>query len=368
MPSRKTIRLIVMGLIAVGILIGVGVWWLDRSAFVTTDNAYVAAENVSVTPQIEGHVSEVLVVDNQSVEAGQVLVRLDPADARARFDQAQGAAAAANAAVRNVDDRERLEQALILERAASVTSAEAAAERAKLDLDRYGRLADKGWVSDQRLQETRAGALQSSAAVTQAKAALEAEKREAESLGSNRSENLAKAQQALAALDKARIDLERTVIRAPIRGVVGARAVRPGQFVKPGGAMMAIVPLGETYVLANFKETQVARLRIGQAVEVRADAFGKEAIKGRVESFAPATGAEFALIPVENAVGNFTKITQRLPVRIKLDQAGVAGGLRPGLSVRVKVDVKTQVAGPRFAEAFTPPAREVAEQAASPRP
>ena len=148
------------------------------------------------------------------------------------------------------------------------------------------------------------------------------------------------------------------MIRAPVGGVIGARSVRPGQYVRPGGALMAVVPLGQTYVVANFKETQVARLRIGQPVEIHADAFGKAAIKGHVESFAPATGSQFALIPVENAVGNFTKIAQRLPVRIAIDRdAAVAGGLRPGLSVKVKVDV-TSDTGPSFAEAL--PARQLA--------
>ncbi|HZZ34341.1 MAG TPA: HlyD family secretion protein, partial [Caulobacteraceae bacterium] len=155
---------------------------------------------------------------------------------------------------------------------------------------------------------------------------------------------------AQAAVQSARIDLDHTVIRAPIAGVVGARAVRPGQLVQPGTSLMAVVPLGQTFVVANFKETQVSRLRIGQPVEIRADAFGKRVIRGHIQSFAPATGAEFALIPVENAVGNFTKITQRVPVRIALEPGSpLAGALRPGLSVEVKVDVSHR-AGASFAD------------------
>ncbi|HRD47334.1 MAG TPA: efflux RND transporter periplasmic adaptor subunit, partial [Caulobacter sp.] len=149
------------------------------------------------------------------------------------------------------------------------------------------------------------------------------------------------------------------VIRAPAAGVVGARAVRPGQLVQPGVSLMSIVPLGRTYVVANFKETQLARLRLGQTVEIKADAFGDQTIAGRVESFAPATGAEFALIPVENAVGNFTKIAQRVPVRVAVDRkAPLAGALRPGLSVEVRVDVRDRT-GPSFAEAGSPPTRYV---------
>ena len=169
-------------------------------------------------------------------------------------------------------------------------------------------------------------------------------------MSSSRSQGQAQVQVALAAAEKARIDLDRTVIRAPVGGVIGARSVRPGQYVRPGAQILAIVPLGQTFVVANFKETQVARLRIGQSVSIKADAFGGSAITGHVESFAPATGSEFALIPVENAVGNFTKIAQRLPVRIALDRtSSLAGALRPGLSVTVKVTVKGQ-GGASFAD------------------
>jgi membrane fusion protein (multidrug efflux system) len=164
---------------------------------------------------------------------------------------------------------------------------------------------------------------------------------------------------ALAAAQQARLDLSHTVLTAPIAGVVGARSVRQGQMVSPGMALMSLVPLQRTYVVANFKETQVARLRIGQPVTIHADAFGNQVIHGRVQSFAPATGSQFALIPVENAVGNFTKVTQRVPVKIALEPGGLSGALRPGLSVHVDVDV-TVNSGPSFAEA--------AAQQPAPRP
>ena len=350
MPRPRLVPLLVIGVTVAALAVGGGLWWVHKQRFEATDNAYVQAETVQVSTQIEGNVAEVLVNDNQRVEAGQLLVRLDDSDPKSRLDQAMANLAALQAAVLGVDDRAALEQALIAERAAGVVSAEAAAERARLDLDRYSRLATQGWVSTQRLQEQQAGAEQSSAAVAQAKASLEAGRRAAASLGSVRSQNQAQAAAAEAALQKARIDLERTFIRAPVAGVVGARSVRPGQYVRPGAALMAIVPLGDSFIIANFKETQVGRLRIGQPVEIRADAFGGQVIRGRVDSFAPATGAEFALIPVENAVGNFTKITQRLPVKIAVERGEkLAAGLRPGLSVKVAVDVRSDT-GPSFAE------------------
>ena len=350
MPRSRIVQIVAAGVGTLVLLIAGGIWWAGKQAFETTDNAFVAADTVSVSPLISSHVAEVLVADNQGVTAGQVLIRLDPADPQARLAQAQANLAALQAAVKSVDDKSALEQAMIAERAAGVASAQAMARTAQLDEARYGKLQKQGWVSEQGYQNAQASAQQTAANVAQAQATFEAERRTASSLGSARAQSLAQVQAARAAVDQAQTDLDRTVIRAPISGVVGARAVRQGQFVQPGITLLAIVPLGQTYVVANFKETQVARIRIGQPVEIRADAFGGKPIKGRIDSFAPATGSEFALIPVENAVGNFTKVVQRVPVKIAVDRGDPAGaGLRPGLSVVIKVDVRSQT-GASFAQ------------------
>jgi membrane fusion protein (multidrug efflux system) len=351
MPRAKLIPLLVAGVVVMAVIAGGYVWWTNKQRFEKTDNAYIQADTVTISPQIEGYVAEVLVADNQKVVAGQVLVRLDAAQPQAKLAQAIANVAALDAAVRGVDDRAALERAMIAQRAAGVSSAKADARRAELDLQRYHALAGNGWVSDQRLQTVRANAAQSSAAVEQAQASLQAERQSEASLGSAKAQTAAQAAAARASLEQARIEVERTVIRAPAAGVVGARAVRPGQYVRSGAALMSVVPLGETYVVANFKETQVSRIRLGQPVEIKADAFGKKAIHGRVDSFAPATGSEFALIPVENAVGNFTKIVQRVPVKIVVNSDDpLRGALRPGLSVEVEVDVRRST-GPSFAEA-----------------
>ncbi|MEW5686475.1 MAG: HlyD family secretion protein [Pseudomonadota bacterium] len=350
LPKGRIVPLAAGGVAAVAVVVGGSLWWIDRQKFESTDNAFVAADKVTIAPLVDGYVAEVLVEDNQAVAPGQVLVRIDPATVKARLAQAEANASALEAAITQVDDKVRLEQALIAQRAAAVASADAQARWAASEMNRYGQLAGSGWVSPQRAQNARNAQDQAVAGVSQAKAALEAERRVAQSLGSARDQSVAQAAAARAAAEQIRIDLTRTEIRAPGAGVVGARSVRVGQYVRPGGALMSLVPLQQAYVVANFKETQVSRLRIGQAVEIHADAFGDEVIRGKVESFAPATGAEFALIPVENAVGNFTKITQRLPVRIAIDRdQKLAGGLRPGLSLKVKVDV-TRDTGPSFAE------------------
>ncbi|HEY8573545.1 HlyD family secretion protein [Phenylobacterium sp.] len=357
LSRKRLVPLVVGGLTVVAVGAGGAVWWSNKQKYERTDNAFVQADKAPIASQIEGYVAEVLVEDNQAVQPGQLLVRIDPATIRARLAQAEANAAALQAAVAQVDDKARLEQAMIAQRAAGVQSARAQAQLAAAELNRYGALAKQGWVSPQRAQTTRAAQEQAAAGVAQAQAALEAERQTAASLGSARAQTVAQADAARAAVEQARLDLARTEIRAPVAGVVGARGVRVGQYVRPGGTMMSLVPLGEAYVIANFKETQVARLRLGQPVEIRTDAFGKRTIKGRVHSFAPATGAEFALIPVENAVGNFTKIAQRLPVKIAVDRTQpLADALRPGLSVEVKVDVRENT-GPSFAEVGTPAAQ-----------
>lgn len=355
---KKRLPLIVAGIAAIGLVVGGVVWWQGKQRWEATENAFVQADTTEVSPQVDGYVVEVLVRDNQRVEAGQVLIRLDDADARAALAQAEANLAALQAGVQNVDARAEQEQAVIASRAAAVTQAEAQAELARQQVARYGRLAEQGWVSQQRIETEQAGVRTAQASVAEARAALVAEQRAAGVLGSTRSQSVASVQQAQAIVDQARIALERTVIRAPVAGVVGARGVRVGQYVRPGGQILSIVPLGDTYVVANFKETQMDRLRLGQTVEISADAFPGQHLTGHIDSFAPATGSEFALIPVENATGNFTKITQRVPVRIRVDRTAGAA-LRPGLSVEVKVDLKSD-GGLSFAEAAAAPVQNAA--------
>ena len=351
MLLRRILRFGVALLVLAAVGAGGLYWWRDKQSFEKTDNAYVAAETVEVAPQIEGYVTDIMVTDNQTVIPGQVLLKLDPVDAQNRLNQAAAGVDVAHAGVRSVEDRSATEEAMIQQRQAAIVRAQAGVEQARLDLDRYRVLVARGAATQQQLQLATANAAQTAATLTEAEAALEAEKRTRAALGSSQSQSQAQLVAAQALVDQAKTSLDRTVIRAPVGGVVGARTVRQGQYVRPGAPILAIVPLGQTYVVANFKETQVSRLRIGQKVTIHADAFGGAEITGHVESFAPATGSEFALIPVENAVGNFTKIAQRLPVRIALDKSSpLVGALRPGLSVNVKVSI-TSGGGAGFADA-----------------
>ncbi|RZJ45303.1 MAG: HlyD family secretion protein [Brevundimonas sp.] len=358
---KKRLPLIVAAVVGLALIVGGVIWWQGKQRWEATENAFVQADTTEVSPQIEGYVVEVLVADNQRVEAGQVLIRLDDADAKANLAQAEANLAALQAGVTNVDARAQQEQAMVASRAASVAQAQAQADLARQQVNRYGQLAEQGWVSQQRIESEQASVRTAQASVAEAQAALVAEQRAAGVLGSTREQSVASVDQARALVDKARIALDRTVIRAPVAGVVGARGVRVGQYVRPGGTILSIVPLGDTYVVANFKETQLGRLRIGQTVEIKADAFKGEPLTGHIDSFAPATGSEFALIPVENATGNFTKITQRVPVRIRVDRREGAV-LRPGLSVEVKVDLKSE-GGLTFAESAVGTRQNAATQA-----
>jgi membrane fusion protein (multidrug efflux system) len=224
---------------------------------------------------------------------------------------------------------------MIAERAAAVANAEAEARRAQADLERYESLAARGFAAEQRLQTTRAAADQAVAKVAQARAALEAERRSAASLGSTKQQTLAQAAQATATVQQARINLDRTVIRAPVSGVIGARGVRPRPVRPAGRQLMSIVPAGRDLHRRQLQGDADGSASAGPAGGDQGRRFRRRRHPGRVESFAPATGSEFALIPVENAVGNFTKVVQRLPVRIAVDKGDkLAGALRPGFPSR----------------------------------
>jgi membrane fusion protein (multidrug efflux system) len=236
----------------------------------------------------------------------------------------------------------------IEEARARVVAARATAARASADEARFSALAQKGWTTRARLDQARAEAQAARAQIAAAEAAVAAQRGQAGALVANTSgaeagiaAGRADVQAAEAALRTAKLDLQRTLIRAPVAGVVGNRAVRPGQLVKSGQQLLAIVPVQTSYIVANFKETQLEKIRVGQPVEIKLDALPGLKVRGRIDSLAPASGAQFALIPTDSATGNFTKIVQRVPVKIAVDKNGLAAQLlRPGLSVEATVDTR----------------------------
>jgi membrane fusion protein, multidrug efflux system len=318
-------------------------WWTLWRFQESTDDAYVASDVSVISPKIEGYIKEVRVRENQAVKKGEVLFVIDDSDFSAKVAQAEAAVATEQAAVATYVSRLDLQKAMIAQAQAAVLSAEADLVRTQQDYKRYAALMSTDFASRQRYDQAQADARKADAEAQKSRAALAAAQSQYGVLESQRQEEEARLQQARANLRLARNDLDDTIIRAPISGIAGNRAGQVGQYVKPGTELLSLVPLPRVYVTANFKETQLTRMRPGQRAEVSVDAYPDHPLVGRVESFAPASGAEFSLLPPDNATGNFTKIVQRVPIRIALPREGpLARLLRPGLSVTVTVDTRDQ--------------------------
>ncbi len=339
---RERILPVVAALVLIGAAGGGWYWWTVGRFIETTDDAYVHSDTAVISPEIEGYVRAVRVVDNQAVRAGDVLLTIDDRDFKARVAAAEADLAAKAAAVQSMAGQITLQRSLIDQAAAAVPRADADLTLARQDHDRYQRLARDDFASEQRLQTATADLKKAEATLAEMQAALASARNQSAVLEAERTKAQALRRQAEASLELAKTDLERTVIRAPEAGVIGNKGVRVGELVRPGDQLMALVPLPQVYVVANFKETQLDRMRPGQPVELEVDALPDSRLTGRVESFAPATGSEFSLLPPENATGNFTKIVQRVPVRIAVPaDSPLAGLLRPGLSVVASVDTRT---------------------------
>ena len=316
-------------------------WWSVLRFQQSTDDAYVQSDITLISPKVEGYIKEVRVTDNQEVAEGSVLFVIDDRDFAAKLAQAEAAVAGEEAIIATYENRLKLQQSMIEQAAATVRSAEADLARWQQDHKRYSALVTTDFASRQRFEQAETDARKGEAAVAKTRAALSAEQNQLAVLRSQQREEAAKLQQALATLRLARHQLEDTVIRAPVSGVAGNRAGQVGQYVKAGSQLLSLVPLSRVYVTANFKETQLTRMRPGQLAEVSVDAYPDLTLDGRIESFAPASGAQFSLLPPDNATGNFTKIVQRVPVRIALPpNTPLSGLLRPGLSVTVRIDTR----------------------------
>ena len=336
-------------------------WWLHASHFVSTDNAYAAAEVAQVTPSIGGTVLEVLVRDTQAVKQGDVLVRIDPTDARLALAQAEAELARAMRRVKGYVANDGGLKAQVTAReaderraAAQLLAAEADMERATIDLQRRQALAKSGSVSGEELTQAQnafaaAKAQLASAVAAQAQAranreaAIGAKQVNATLIEGADAQTNPEVQLAQARRDQAQVDLDRSTVRAPVDGVVAKRSVQIGQRVQAGAPLMTVVPVQRIYVDANFKEGQLGKVRVGQRVQLQSDLYGSDVkYSGTVVGFSGGSGSAFAAIPAQNATGNWIKVVQRLPVRIQLDAAELAKNpLRVGLSMQVTVDTRS---------------------------
>jgi membrane fusion protein, multidrug efflux system len=338
--------LAVLGL-AGAVQLGAHYWRVGRF-MIATDDAYVQADNTLVAPRVSGYLSAVLVTDNQPVKAGQVLARIDDRDYQTALHQATADRDTALSEIGSIDAQLALQTSNIEQASQQVTAADAALRFAREDHARYDLLSRTGAGTTQSAQQTESLMVQRSAGLLQARAALTAAKQQVDVLQAARTKAQAQLEHYRAAEQQATLNLGYTTITAPVDGTVGARSLRVGQYVQAGTQLMAVVPLAAVYIVANYKETQLTHVRPGQPVEIYVDTFPDTKILGHVDSIAPATGLQFALLPPDNATGNFTKIVQRLPVKIVLDRAAegsnphepAADLLRPGMSVEPTIDTR----------------------------
>ncbi len=334
-----------LGLAAIGLLVAVGAswygheWWTVGRYQESTDDAYVGGDVTVIAPKVSGLIAAVMVADNQAVHAGDLLAKLDDRDYRAALDKATAAVAAQHATLANLEANRRLQAALVAEAEAGIAAADAETARARDDESRYRTLAALSAASVQSFQKADASYKEALAEGQKARAALEAAERRLDVIDTQKQQTAAALGQAQADRDLAQLNLGYTELRAPIDGTIGNRSARVGAFAAIGGQLLSVVPARGLWIDANFKESQLAAMRPGEPASVVADVLPGEVFHGRVLSLAPATGAEFSILPPENATGNFTKIVQRVPVRIALEgDAATLGRLRPGLSVAVSVD------------------------------
>ncbi len=365
LPSRQLVKRagLMLGLaIACAGLADFGYGYLTTGRYLeSTDDAYVKADSTIISPRVSGYLTEVLVTDNQSVKDGQVLARIDDRDFRTALDQAHADVAGSEAAVRNLDAQIALQQPVIAQEAANVAAAEANLQFAKQEQARYDGLMKSGSGTIQRAQQTDAALREKDAQLQYGRSSLLAAQKKIDVLTTDRAKAVAQLDRARAVEQQATLNLSYTRIAAPISGTVGARSLRVGQFVQAGTQLMAVVPLDAVYVVANFKETQLTDVRDGQPVEIRIDSFPGTKLRGHVDSLSPASGLEFALLPPDNATGNFTKIVQRVPVKVVLDDHDLAGLLRPGMSAEPTIDTKATVLAKRDHKRGSPSALALAQ-------
>jgi membrane fusion protein, multidrug efflux system len=316
-------------------------YWTTGRFLVSTDDAYVQAHSVLISPRISGYISEVPVDDNQSVKAGEVVARIDPRDYQTALDQARANVAAAQASINTLNQQIAQQKLVVEQDRQQVVSDQAALVFSQQDFQRYTQLAKTGYGTVQRAQQAQADITERQAAVQHDTTVVAAAEKQIDVFeGQLAQANAALAQQQ-AMEHQAELNLSYTTITSPVDGTVGVRTLRVGEYVQAGTQLMAIAPLQAVYVVANYKETQLSDVQPGQLVTIDIDTFPGTTVHGHVDSLAPASGQEFALLPPDNATGNFTKIVQRIPVKIDIDKnEPLLGRLRPGMSVEPTIDTR----------------------------
>ena len=339
-PRRRGVEWLVRGIIILAAVAVVAIlatrWdvWIGSRDRQVTDDAYVRGDITPLSAKVDGYVRNVAVGDFQTVKAGDLLVEIDHTDYRARVAQAEADWLAATAAIGNIKARKDLQHAQVDQAQSTIVATQADVDRTKQELARQRSLLASTYGTPQKVEQAVADVKRYEATLQKNQAELEGERRQMAVLDTEESQLRADAKAKHAALDLARITLGYTWISAPVDGLVGERGVRAGQYVHAGTQVLSVVPLNNVWVVANYKETQLTRVAIGQKAEIAVDTFPGVVIHGTVTGISPASGSQFSLLPPDNATGNFTKVVQRLAVKIDLDPGNpLAGKLRPGMSV-----------------------------------
>ncbi|WP_447650796.1 HlyD family secretion protein [Pseudomonas abietaniphila] len=345
--GKRLILLLLAAAIVVGAVIFGMHWWTVGRFLESTDDAYVGGDVTVIGPKVPGYITELKVVDNQFVHAGDLLVKIDDRDYVAALNKAEGAVAAEQALLANLDATEQLQHAVVSQAKAGIDAANAETVRSRDDQVRYQVLSGRSAVSVESFQRADATYKTAQANGAKAQASMLASQRQLDVISTQKQQAHAALEQAKAERDMARLNVGYTELRAPVDGVIGNRRARVGAYAAAGTQLLSVVPATGLWVDANFKEDQLQHMHPGQAVTIEADVLPGQIFHGHLDSLAPATGSQFSVLPPENATGNFTKIVQRVPVRVYLDgEDGHLGKLRPGLSVIAEVDTKADASQP----------------------
>ncbi len=333
--SLITSLIILIFLLSGGIL-----WYLERQHYESTDNAYLKADMVLISPKVQGYVIALNIDDNQTVKQGDLLLSIDPADYQARVDQASARCLTLEATIKQLEAQKQVQRARIEQAKADVQASQITLNLLLKDLKRFKNLIKQGSASTRSVDKIQTQYQQTLAQLSGLKAHLLAEQAQLQSLDSEIAASEARLKSARAQWRLSQLDLENTRLTAPADGVIGRRSVQVGQLVRPGLALAYLVETDKIWIDANFKETQIADMKPGQPVEIHVDAYPDQVYHGKVHSFSPATGSEFSILPPENATGNFTKIVRRIPVKIVFDEEQPLNRLKAGYSAVVRVKVR----------------------------
>jgi len=342
MPTPLKRRLFIFLFIVILIAAGFFAQWFFKGRFYeSTDNAYVQGEITRVSSQLGARIVEVMVGDNEHVEKGQLLIKLEGDDFHLAVDRANAALAMREAERVQAQSKLTQQASLIAASAAKVSSSQASLGRSQIDLSRAQTLRKPGYVSEERVTTLDADNHIARSQVTMAQADLQGQRQQVNALNAEIKRLDAMIANARTDLAQAELNLTRSEIHAPISGLIGQRAARNGQYVQAGAYLLSIVPDQDIWIQANFKETQIGHMQPGQKAELTFDAYGDTPIEARVDSLFAASGAQFSLLPPDNATGNFTKVVQRIPVKLTFSADNpLKGKIRPGMSVAVKVNIK----------------------------